>query len=50
MTPNLVQAVLRDVAIKSGFVDDDFNGKDFNPLGPPALRESFGSIMIKLAS
>jgi len=46
LTTNLVQNMMRDVAIKSGFIDKHFNGKDFNPLGPHALRESFGSIMI----
>jgi len=40
-----VQAVMREVASRSGFVDDKNNGKEFNPLGPHALRESFGSIM-----
>jgi len=45
ITDNLVQNMLRDVAIKSGFVDEHLNGKDFNPLSPHALRESFGSIM-----
>lgn len=45
LTTNLVQNMLRDVAIKSGFVDGSMNGKHFNPLGPHALRESFGSIM-----
>ena len=43
---NLVQNMLRDVAIKSGFIDEKNNGKAFNPLSPHALRESFGSIMI----
>lgn len=46
LTTNLVQNMLRDLAIKSGFVDENLNGKDFNPLSPHALRESFGSIMI----
>lgn len=41
-----VQSMLRGVAIKAGFIDEENNGKDFNPLGPHALRESFGSIMI----
>jgi integrase/recombinase XerD len=40
-----VQAVMREVALRSGFIDDKNNGKEFNPLGPHALRESFGSIM-----
>jgi len=43
--PSHVQAMLKELAIKSGFVDEHLNGKDFNPLGPHALRESFGSIM-----
>ena len=45
VTPNLVQNMMRHLAIKSGFVDKDMNGRDFNPLSPHALRESFGSIM-----
>jgi len=45
LTPHLVQNMLREVAVKSGLVDKTFNGKDFNPLSPHALRESFGSIM-----
>ncbi|MBS7615011.1 tyrosine-type recombinase/integrase [Candidatus Bathyarchaeota archaeon] len=45
ITENLVQNMLREVAIKSGFVDENLNGRDFNPLSPHALRESFGSIM-----
>jgi len=45
LTPNLVQNMLREVAVKSGLVDENLNGKDFNPLSPHALRESFGSIM-----
>jgi site-specific recombinase XerD len=43
---NLVQNMLKEVAHKSGLVDGENNGKQFNPLGPHALRESFGSIMI----
>jgi len=46
LTPNLVQNMLREVAVKSGLVDENFNGRDFNPLSPHALRESFASIMI----
>jgi integrase len=41
-----VQAIFREVAVTSGLVDADMNGNAFNPLGPHALRESFGSIMI----
>jgi len=37
--------MMREVAIRSGFIDTENNGKEFNPLGPHALRESFGSIM-----
>lgn len=29
-----------------GLVDENNNGRSFNPLGPHALRESFGSIII----
>jgi len=46
MTPNLVQNLIRDVALKAKFVDKENNGQPQNPLGPHALRESFGSIMI----
>jgi len=46
LTTNLVQNMLREVAFKGGFVDKNNNGNEFNPLGPHALRESFGSIMI----
>lgn len=45
LTPNLVQNMLKDLAIKTGFVKKD-NGKDFNILGSHALRESFSSIML----
>ncbi len=45
ITTNLVQSMMRVVAVKSGLVDRDNNGKAFNPLSPHALRESFGSIM-----
>jgi site-specific recombinase XerD len=40
-----VQDMLREVALKSGFIDKANNGNSYNPLGPHALRESFGSIM-----
>ncbi len=46
ITTNLVQNMMRAAAVKSGLVDKRNNGKAFNPLGPHALRESFGSIMI----
>ena len=46
MTTNLVQNMMRAVALKTGFINKENNGKAFNPLGPHALRESFGSIMI----
>ena len=46
LSTNLVQNMMREVAIKSGLVDKNLNGKDMNPLSPHALRESFGSIMI----
>jgi hypothetical protein len=45
MKTNNVQDMMREVAIRAGFIDTENNGKDFNPLGPHALRESFGSIM-----
>jgi integrase len=46
MTSNLIQIMYREVVIKSGLLDENMNGKAFNILGPHALRESFGSIMI----
>lgn len=46
MTENLVQNMMRDVAIKSGLVDEELNGADQNPAGPHALREAFSSILI----
>jgi len=45
ITPNLIQNLMRRVALKAGFIDENLNGRDFNPLSPHALRESFGSIM-----
>jgi len=43
-----VQNVLREVATKAGYVTEAERGdpRFYNPLGPHALRESFGSIMI----
>jgi len=46
LSPNLVQKIMRELALKTEFVDAENNGRDFNPLSPHALRESFGSIMI----
>ena len=46
VTTNLIQNMMKIVAVNAGFIDDKNNGKAFNPLGPHALRESFGSIMI----
>lgn len=37
-----IQSMMKEVAKKAGFID----GKGYNVLGPHALRESFGSIMI----
>jgi integrase/recombinase XerD len=45
MLPENIQDMMREVAIRAGFIDKKNNGHDFNPLGPHALRESFGSIM-----
>jgi len=42
---NNVQDMMKELAIRTGFVDGENNGNDFNPLSPHALRESFGSIM-----
>jgi len=46
ITPNLIQKLMRELAVKSGFVDERMNGSSINPLSPHALRESFSSIMI----
>ena len=46
LTTNLVQNMMKEVAVNSSLVDKENNGNGFNPLGPHALRESFGSIMI----
>jgi len=39
------QDMMRNVAIKAGFIDEENNGNDFNPLGPHALRESMSGLM-----
>ena len=41
--PRHVQSMLKELAIKAGFIDENLN---INPLGPHALRESFGSALI----
>ena len=41
-----IQDMMKQVAIRAGFIDKENNGHSFNPLGPHALRESFGSIMV----
>ena len=46
LTTNLVQNMMRTVALKSGRINEENNDNALNPLGPHALRESFGSIMI----
>lgn len=45
LEPHSAETMLKDVAMRSGLVDNKMNGGDFNPLGIHALRESFGSIM-----
>ncbi|MFH0897352.1 MAG: tyrosine-type recombinase/integrase, partial [Candidatus Bathyarchaeota archaeon] len=44
--PQNLETMVKEVAIKSGLMDYNMNGRSFNPLGIHALRESFGSIMI----
>jgi len=39
------QEMMRNLAVRAGFVDEENNGKDFNPLGPHALRESMSGLM-----
>jgi len=45
MKPENIQTMMRTVAIKAGFIDEENNGFDFNPLGPHALRESMSGLM-----
>jgi len=45
ITPNLIQNMMKEVAVSAGFVKKN-NGKDFNILGSHALRESFSSLML----
>ena len=45
ITSNLVQNMMKEVAVSAGFVKKN-NGKDFNILGSHALRESFSSLML----
>lgn len=45
MAPENIQGMMAEVAVRAGFIDEKNNGHSFNPLGPHALRESFGSIM-----
>jgi integrase len=45
MVTQNIQDMMREVAQRAGFIDGKNNGHEFNPLGPHALRESFGSIM-----
>ena len=41
-----IQIMMKDVAVRAGFVTKGNNGNSFNPLGTHSLRESFGSLMI----
>ena len=41
-----IQAMMKDLAVRAGFVTDGNNGNSFNPLGTHSLRESFSSLMI----
>ncbi len=41
-----VEKIMREAARRSGLVDGENNGKDQNPAGSHALRESFSSILI----
>ena len=41
-----IQTMMKDLAVRSGFVTEGNNGNGFNPLGTHSLRESFGSLMI----
>jgi integrase len=46
LEPNLIQNMLKKIAVASGLVDSNMNGNVFNPISPHTLRESFGSIMV----
>jgi len=41
-----IQTMMKDLAVRVGFVTEGNNGNSFNPLGTHSLRESFGSLMI----
>jgi hypothetical protein len=41
-----VDLMMKDVAVRAGFVDESNNGHTQNPVSPHSLRESFGSILI----
>jgi len=41
-----IQTMMKDLAVRAGFVSEANNGNSFNPLGTHSLRESFGSLMI----
>jgi len=41
-----IQTMMKDLAVRAGFVTEENNGNSFNPLGTHSLRESFGSLMI----
>jgi len=41
-----IQTMMKDLAVRAGFVSEGNNGNSFNPLGTHSLRESFGSLMI----
>jgi site-specific recombinase XerD len=40
-----IQTMIKDLAVRAGFVTEENNGNSFNPLGTHSLRESFGSLM-----
>jgi len=46
LKPHNIQTMMKDLAVRAGFVTHGNNGNSFNPLGTHSLRESFGSLMI----
>lgn len=46
LKPHNIQMMMKDLAVRSGFVTEGNNGNSFNPLGTHSLRKSFGSLMI----
>lgn len=44
VSDNNLQDMMRELAVRAGFVDKEMNGYSQNPLGPHSIRESFSKI------